>query len=103
MKLTRIEQNEDKTYSLYFDEDFYKYFTKYYKKDSYFNILYRIFGLLPQDFYHYIGATFGAQFKPSPLLHNFIYTFFIDKQNAIAFANEVDRRLTYIIKREDFD
>lgn len=103
MKLTRIEQNEDKSYSLYFDEDFYKYFYKYYTKSSYYNILYRIFGLLPQDFYHYIGTAYNAHFKPSPLLHDFIYTFFTDKESAITFANEVDRRLAYIISREDFN
>ena len=103
MKLTRIEQNEDKTYSLYFDEDFYRHFSQYYIKSSYYNILYRIFGLLPQDFYHYIGATYNASFKPSPNLHDFIYTLFINKSDAIAFSNEVNKRLTQIISREDFN
>lgn len=103
MKLTRVEQNEDKTYTFHFDEDFYKYFSKYYKKHSYFNILYRIFGLLPQDFYHYIGNTFKAHFKPSPYLHSLIYTYFINKEDAIAFTNEIDKRLTQIISREDFN
>ena len=102
MKLTRIVTNDDNTYSLYFDEDFYKYFNPYYVKSSYYNILYRIFGLLPQDFYHYIGATYNAQFKPSPIIKGFIYTQFKNKNDIIQFANEVDKRLTQIIKREDF-
>lgn len=101
MKLTRIEQQEDKSYMIFFDEDFYKHFTQFYVKNSFFNILYRIFGLLPQDFYHYVGATYHAHYKPSSLIRA-VHMLFKNKSDAINFANEIDRRLTYIIKKGDF-
>lgn len=103
MKFTHIEKMEDDSYMLYFDDDFYKHFTKYYVKSSYSNILYRIFGLLPQDFYHYVGTTYNAHFKPSPYIKTSIRMLFKDKKDAIKFANEVDRRLEQVVKREDFN
>ena len=103
MKYTRIVQNEDKSYSVYFNDDFYTIFYQYYDGDSYFNVVYRLFGLLPQDFYHYIGATYHAYFKPSKYLSNFIYTLFKEKNDAIKFANEIDNRIEYCVKRGDFN
>lgn len=103
MKYTRIVQNEDKSYSIYFDDDFYTIFYQYYEGDSYFNIVYRLFGLLPQDFYHYVGATYNAYFKPSKYVNGFIYTLFKEKKDAIKFANEIDKRIDYCVKRGDFN
>ena len=99
---TRIDQNEDFTYSIYFTDKFYEIFNKYYQKDSFFNILYQLFGMLPQDFYHYVGATYGASFKPSKILPNFIHMNFKIKNNAINFANEIDKRIKYCVDRGDF-
>lgn len=102
MKYTIINQNEDKTYSIAFDEDFYKIFRPYYKGDSYFNILYRLYGLLPKNFYHYIGTKFNAHYKPSPYLHSLIYMYFTNKEDAINFADDIDYRLNYLVKKENF-
>ena len=102
MSYTRIEQNPDKTYSLYFNDNFYTIFTPYYRSGSYYTILYRLFGLLPQDFYHYAGATYHATFKPSPHLKSNIYMLFSNKNDIMAFANEIDKRISYCVKRGDF-
>lgn len=95
MSYTWIKQNDNKTYSVFFDDEFYKLFHQYYIKGSYENVLYRLFGLLPQDFYHYVGATFHASYRPSQSLHSLIYMEFINRKDAIMFANEIDRRITY--------
>ena len=101
MIYTNVDLKEDKNYSISFNDNFYEVFTPYYEKDSYYNVLYRLFGLLPQDFYHYVGAVFHAHFRPSPNLNFNIYMRFKNKQDAINFASEIDRRLTYLIERED--
>ena len=96
MTFTLVEQNEDKTYSIKYSPKFYELFAPYYEGDSYHNVLYRLFGLLPQDFYHMVGAQYNAKFKPSITINTNIYTLFDKKTDAIAFANEIDRRITYI-------
>ena len=102
MSYVKIEQNEDFTFSIAFTEKFYEVFEKYYKGGSYFNILFRLFGMLPQDFYHYVDAVYGASFKPSKFLMNFIHMSFKVKDNAIRFADEIDRRIKYCVDRGDF-
>lgn len=102
MNFTKINQNEDFSYSIFFNENFYKIFSPYYDGDSYFNILYRLFGMMPQDFYHYVGATYKAFFKPSAFLKNHIYMQFKVKELAAKFADEIDRRITYCVNRGDF-
>ena len=103
MSYTRIEQNDDKTYSIFFDDSFYKIFYQFYNGNSYFNVLYRLFGLLPQDFYHMVGARYNAIYKPSPYLKTLIYMQFKNKSDAIKFANEIDKRIDFYNNRGDFD
>ena len=43
---------EKDQYTIVMTDEFYKYCQPLYEKGSYFNIVYRLFGLLPQDFYH---------------------------------------------------
>ena len=102
MIYTRIEQMDDNLYSIYFTDKFYEIFRPYYTGGSYFNILYRIFGLLPQDFYHMIGKQYNAIFKPSTVLKNHIHTRF-KKEDALNLCKEIDARLQYCISREDFN
>ena len=59
----KIEQDENKNYEIRMTDKFYSFTYPFYKKDSYFNIFYRLFNLLPKDFYHYIGTTYHAQFQ----------------------------------------
>ena len=48
------EENENKTYSIRMTNKFYSYTEKFYCGDSYYNMMFRLFGLLPKDFFHYI-------------------------------------------------
>lgn len=102
MKYTTIAVNDDNTYSIYFSDAFYTLVKSTYHNESYFNIYYRLFGLLPQDFYHYVGATYNAKFVPCPHLQNLIYMRFTTKQFAELFCKEVDKRITYFANRGDF-
>ena len=102
MSYIEILQNDNKTYSFHFSSEFYKIFEPYYQGDSYFNILYRLFGLLPQDFYHMLGSTYHATFSPSKLVSFVIHTEFPNKTDIINFANEVDKRINYLLKSADF-
>ena len=102
MTYTRIEKNEDGYYSFYFNDNFYNLFQPHYSGGSYHNVLWRLFGLAPQDFYHYLGAHYNANFKPSSIISFHIYPLFTTKEDAIAFTNEVDKRITYCVNRGDF-
>lgn len=102
MVYTKLEQMDDNLYSIYFTDKFYTIFRPYYKDGSYFNILYRLFNLLPQDYYHMIGKEYNAIFKPSSVLKNHIYIRF-KKEDGIKLCAEIDRRLQYCIDREDFN
>lgn len=102
MNFTEIRKDDDGTYRVYFNENFYSCFIAYYDGDSYFNIYYRLFGLPPKDFYHFLGAKYNAQFKRSSTTPNLIHHYFSKREDAIAFANEVDRRLNYCRSRGDF-
>lgn len=103
MTYFNIEQDGSFNYSLRFNDNFYKVFEPYYKGDSYWNLLYRLFGMLPQDFYHYVGATYHALFKPSPYVKTVIYMYFKKKEHAIQLANEIDKRINYCVERGDFE
>lgn len=102
MSYTRIQINDDKTYSVFWSDAFYPLFHPYYIRGSYFNVMYRLFGLLPRDFYHYIGATYNATFRKSPVLANYIYVRFNKQSDAERFAAEVNHRIEYCVKRGDF-
>ena len=101
LKYIKIEQINN-YFNVYFTDDFYTYTTPFYHNESYFNIMYRIFGLLPQDFYHFIGTTYHATFEPCFFMKNVILMHFPTKKDAELFASEADKRLTYFINRGDF-
>ena len=69
----RIEEDENK-YSIKMTENFYKYAIPYFHQ-SYFNIMYRLFDLMPRDFYHYIVYTYHAIFQKIKYI-NFIHIYF---------------------------
>lgn len=96
---TRIEQMDNKNYEIYFTDKFYENFYPYYNGSSYFNILYRLFGLLPRDFYHMVGASYHAIYVPSRFIKNFIHMQFQNKTDAANFCREVDHRIQYILTK----
>lgn len=92
MKYFRIDKEEDNTYTIWFSEAFYKIFSPCYKGNSYWNVMYRLWDLTPQDFYHYCGATYNAFYKPSDCIRH-IKMFFISKNDAEAFCREAEKRI----------
>ena len=75
----KVEQDND-VYVIMMTDKFYNYTLPYYN-DSYNNIMYRLFNLLPKDFYHYIGFKYKAQFKKSQYLSNFVKMSFKRKES----------------------
>ena len=98
----KIAQDENKTYEVRMTEKFYKYACPFYKKDSYYNIIYRLFNLLPKDFYHYIGTTYHAQFQKSKYIRH-VHMTFKNEKDAKNFCNELNRRFHYCVERGDFN
>ena len=96
----RIEEDENK-YSIKMTENFYKYTTPYFHQ-SYFNIMYRLFDLMPRDFYHYVGDTYHAVFQKSKYI-NFIHMYFENIKDAKEFCKELNKRFQYCVDRKDFD
>lgn len=101
MKYFSVEKNEEGNFSIEMTSDFYKFTSPHYKKGSYFNVLYRLFGLLPQDFYHYVGSQYGAQFKKNKYIRHVNMTF-REKEKATEFCKELNRRFHYCVQRGDF-
>lgn len=97
----RIEQNEDKNYLLKMTNKFYELCQPYFN-NSYYNILFRLFNLLPQDFYHYVGAYYHAQFQKHKYLSSFVQMSFTKEQDAKNFCKECNSRLHYCVQRGDF-
>ena len=96
----KVEQDND-NYIIMMIEKFYKYTLPYYN-DSYFNIMYRLFNLLPKDFYHYVGFKYKAQFQKSKYLSNFVKMSFKKESDAKEFCKELNRRFHYCVERGDF-
>ena len=98
----KIEQDENKNYEVKMTEKFYEHAYPFYKKDSYFNIFYRLFNLLPKDFYHYIGVQYHAQFQKSKYIR-YVKMSFKKEEDAKDFCKELNRRFHYCIIRGDFN
>jgi hypothetical protein len=96
----KVEQDSD-NYIIMMTEKFYKYTTPYFN-NSYFNIMYRLFNLLPKDFYHYVGFKYKAQFQKSKYLSNFVKMSFKKESDAKEFCKELNRRFHYCVERGDF-
>lgn len=102
MTYTELSSYDNGTYRVAFTNAFIDLFKKYCTGGSYYNILYRLFGLLPQDFYHYINKKYNASFQPNPYVKRHIRVQFKNKDDAINFATEIDNRIKYFIKKGDF-
>lgn len=102
MIYTMIDTYDNNTYHVRFTSEFINLFKPYCTRGSYINILYRLFGLLPQDFYHYLHNQYNASFQPNPYIKRHIRVQFKNKQDAIQFANEIDNRIKYFVNRGDF-
>ena len=98
----KIEQDENKNYEIRMTEKFYNFTQSFYRKDSYFNIFYRLFNLLPKDFYHYIGTHYNAQFQKSKYIRH-IHMTFKNEKDAKNFCKELNRRFHYCVERGDFN
>ena len=96
----KVEQDENQ-FMIMMTDNFYKH-TKPYFHESYFNIMYRLFNLLPKDFYHYIGFKYKAQFQKSKYLSNFVKMSFKLEKDAKEFCKELNRRFHYCVERGDF-
>ena len=96
----RIEEDENK-YSIKMTENFYKYTTPYFHQ-SYFNIMYRLFDLMPRDFYHYVAYTYHAVFQKSKYI-KFIHMYFENINDAKQFCKELNSRFQYCVDREYFN
>jgi hypothetical protein len=64
--------------------------------------MYRLFNLLPKDFYHYVGFKYKAQFQKSKYLSNFVRMSFKKEPDAKEFCKELNRRFHYCVERGDF-
>lgn len=102
MIYTELDQYDNGTYYIRFTHAFINLFKEYCTGGTYHTILYRLFGLLPQDFYHYLNTQYNASFQPNPYIKRHIRTQFKNKNDAIKFANEIDRRIKYFIDKGDF-
>lgn len=96
----KVEQDEDQ-FDIKMTDKFYKLALPYFH-DSYFNIMYRLFNLLPKDFYHYVGYKYHARFQKSKYLSNFIKMSFKEEKDANDFCKELNRRFQYCVTRGDF-
>ena len=96
------EVHENKTYGIRMTNKFYSYTEKFYCGDSYYNMMFRLFGLLPKDFFHYISSKYNAKFEEHPSLKNYIRTVFTNKEDAEKLCRELNRRFQICVKRGDF-
>lgn len=97
-----VEKNTDKTYSLTLTDAFYEKMYPYYCGGSYWNIMYRLFNMLPQVFYHYVGFVYNASFKKSDSIRH-IYMFWVNKDDAKKFCEDLNARFDTCVKRGDFN
>ena len=102
MKYTMLDTYDNNTYYVRFTHDLTALFKQYNTGGSYINILYRLFGLLPQDFYHYLHNQYNATFQPNPYVKRHIRVQFQNKQDAIKLTTEIDNRIKYFVDRGDF-
>lgn len=96
----RVEQDGE-AFTFVMTKKFYDYAYPYFNQ-SYLNILYRLFNLLPKDFYHYIGYKYHAQYQKSKNIPDFIRMSFKTEADAKAFCKEANRRFKYCVDRGDF-
>ena len=102
MKYFFAEDNCDGTYGIKMTKEFYNYMYPHFNNLPYFRIAYQLFGLLPQDFYHYVGAHYHAHFKKSDCLENLILMFFKNKADCEALCTELDNRFQRAVDEKMF-
>ena len=87
--------NLDGTFSVKMTEEFYKYIS--FNGHSYFDILYKLFGLYPRDFYHYVGAQDNAWFKKGSI-PSFNLMYIKNITDCEALCKELNNRFDYCVK-----
>lgn len=89
---------EDNYYHICFTDDLYDKLRPFYNPagmNSYFNLFYRLFGLLPNNFFQYIQVTFNAKIKIDKPLQ-FVTFYFQTKSEAEKFITELNRRMAWV-------
>ena len=97
IKYVKMDTNTiNSQWSIYFTAEFYNKFHQYYNHDgSYFNILYRVFGILPQDFYHMAAAVYNASFILNPYYKKHVLMVFKNKNDGERLCKEINTRLSH--------
>ena len=96
----KIEKESNERYIIRMTDLFYKYCYPFYKRHSYFNILYRMYGLLPYDFYHYMSAKYNMHFEKGTCA---IISFFKTEKDAMNYCRDLNTRFDYCVKNKFFE
>lgn len=100
---TKLEQWDNGPYQIYFSDNFYDLFTPYYKPcGSYFNVMYRLFGLLPHEFFQWCAREFNAIVEPNPYIKSHIRMCFKNKNDANRLCKEINTRINYYVEQGRF-
>lgn len=99
MKNFYIEKwEEDNNFHIHFTDELYAKLRPFYDnsgRNSYFSLYFRMFGLLPYNFFQYVQVTFHARIKLDKVLHFSAFSF-PAKNDAEAFVTELEKRITWI-------
>lgn len=98
----QVEEYETIYYRVMPTDAFYECLSPFYNGGSYFYIYFRLFGLPPHHFFHWAGATYHMYFQKSTITQH-LKTFFLKKEDAQAFCDELNRRFSFCAKRGDFN
>lgn len=102
IKYFEVQCENKQVYTVEFTAPLYEFFKGSYVNgagSSYKNIYYRLFGLLPYDYFHYIAFTYKAKFKKMSI--RWMKTYFENKTDAERFANECNKRMNNALRRKD--
>lgn len=95
------EMPDDKTLiAIRMTDEFYEFFSarnldKETPHFSFFNIFFRLYGLMPKDFFQYISATYSATIMVRP--SGAIRFYFTKQTNADDFIHDANARMRYLV------
>ena len=99
---TKLEQYDNGTYGIFFNDAFSDLFAKYCTSGSYFTIVFRLFGLLPYDFFQWCAREFNATFEPNPYIKTHIRMQFKNKSDALKLCAKINARINYYVEQGRF-
>lgn len=83
--------------------NFYRIMNKYYDGGSYHDVCFRLFGLLPGEYYKYISATYGAKLRRYDNSQRYVRVLFSNRNEAQALIKELNERMSYCVKMGFFN